>query len=199
MSEIISKKTNFKLRIPFPVTAERYKNASLSEIDFLSEEQAQKLSMWLENPQYFLYCQSLYGVGKSHLASAIAIFFYEKNIPVYMFNEDDLFKMLHAEEQEGRLSSWKLDGICENNIVIWDDFGSTLTHGKNDFKDNEKKVLMFQFINSRYEKKLPTIITSNLTTRELEELINPRISSRIAATENLILEIIGSNKRQEGK
>ena len=199
MSEITPKKTNFKMKIPFPNVGERYKNASLSDVDFLSEPQAKNLSIWLEDPKYFLFCQSLYGVGKSFLSSAIAIFFYEKSIPVYFFNENNLFEILDAEEQEGRLASWKLEGICQNHIVVWDDFGSTLRHGKNDIRDNEKKELMFKFIDSRYEKQLPTIITSNLTIKEICETINPRISSRLAATENLILDIVGPDQRQQGK
>jgi len=191
-------KTSFKVKIPCPVKDERYQDACLSKIEDLTPEQEDNLKKWLSNPKHFLFCHAPFGIGKTYLASAIAMYFFEKNIPVYMFNEVELFKILDSEAHDGQLPSWKLSSICENPIVIWDDFGSTIQKGKNDYKENEKINLMFQFIDERYNSMLPTIVTSNFKIEELSEMINGRIASRLKATENLILEIYGENKRSLG-
>ena len=57
---------------------------------------------------------------------------------------------------------------------------------------------MFQFIDKRYNSTKPTVITTNFSVSQLGEITNQRIASRINAKENLILEIFGEDKRQEG-
>ncbi len=189
---------NNKIKLPYPVKDKRYENASLSKVMDLSSDQAKNLDAWVKNPKHFLFIHADFGVGKTYIAAAIANWRYEKNLHTYYFNEHDIFVDLHALEQDGYKASYKLSDISENEFVIWDDFGSTITNGKNDFKDNDKKNLMFQFIDDRYNSMLPTVITTNFTGIELGAMINKRISSRLLAKENLIIEIFGEEKRQQG-
>lgn len=186
------------VKIPYPMKDLRYKDASLSNFEDLTEEQAKKLTKWFENPKNFLFIHADFGVGKTYLAAAIVNRRYEKNMHTYYFNEYEMFSKLAAMEQEGQSSLGYIQDLCGNEFMIWDDFGSTLTHGKNDFKDNEKKNIMFQFIDERYNSMLPTIITTNYSIEELGDMINPRIRSRLAAKENLVIEIIGDDKRANG-
>lgn len=186
------------VKMPYPLKDLRYKDASLSKFEDLTEEQSENLKKWLDNPRNFLFIHADFGVGKTYLAAAIANRRYEKNLHSYYFTEHELFAKLASVEKEGIDSLTYLQELCGNNFMIWDDFGSTLTHGKNDFKDNEKKVAMFQFIDQRYNDQLPTIITTNYSIHQLNEMVNERIASRLNAKENLILEIIGDDKRASG-
>jgi len=193
-----SETTSFKIKIPHPIKDERYKEASLSKIQDLTTEQAEKLKAWIYDPKHFLFLHSDYGVGKTYIASAIANFFYANYVPTYFFNEHELYAMLKSEETDSRCAYGKLKSICDNDIVVWDDFGSTMQNGKNDFNENAKKNFMFQFIDDRYNSKKPTIITTNFSVSQLAEIVNHRIASRINAKENLIIELFGEDKRQLG-
>lgn len=186
------------IKMPYPLKDLRYKDATLSKFEDLSEDQSSTLMKWLENPKNFLFIHADFGVGKTYLAAAIANRRYEKNLHTYYFNEYEIFSKLSEVEQEGQSALGYIQDLCGNQFMIWDDFGSTLTHGKNDFKDNEKKNIMFQFIDQRYNSMLPTVITTNYSIEELGDMINPRIRSRLAAKENLIIEIIGDDKRASG-
>jgi DNA replication protein DnaC len=187
-----------KITLPCPVRNERYKDACLSKIDFLSIDQMAQLNDWMKNPKKFLYIRSSYGVGKNYLASAIALYYYNLNFHVYFFEEHELFTMLEEEVCDGRKAYGKIDTICENHMVCWNDFGSTIGGTKNNFNDTAKFELMHQFVDTRYNSMMPTIITSNLTYDDFCYTISERTADRLFATENLILEISGPNKRREG-
>ena len=188
------------IKMPYPISHERYKDASLSKCTDLTNEQAERLERWLANPKNFLIIHSTFGVGKTYLGAAIANRRYEKNIHTYYFNENEMFSRLAEMQREGQDPAIYLQGLCKNNnFMIWDDLGSTLTHGKNNFYDDDRKNIMYQFIDERYNSKQPTIITTNYKIHELDSMINPRISSRLLAKENLIIELVGEDKRSLGQ
>jgi len=73
--------------------------------------------------------------------------------------------------------------LIDDDFVMIDDIGST---GLNDWR----KEVIFDAIDERYNNMLPTVITSNFSRHEFERNFHPRLSSRLFAAENTIIEIL---------
>ena len=71
--------------------------------------------------------------------------------------------------------------MLDYDFIMLDDLGSA---GINEWR----KEIIFETIDRRYESENPTVITSNLTRKEILENFGPRTYSRLFAKENLILE-----------
>lgn len=77
--------------------------------------------------------------------------------------------------------------IPKVDLVVWDDIGiKTLTTWEHD--------VLFDIINTRVEKGLSNIYTSNMTPIELKEKLGDRLHSRIIQLSTLI-ELNGKDKR----
>lgn len=86
-----------------------------------------------------------------------------------------------------------LNYYIDHEFLMIDDIGSS---GFNDWR----KEVMFDLIDRRYESRLPTLFSSNLTREDLDKNLGPRAYSRLFSSENLIIEMHNaSDLRQEGK
>ena len=91
------------------------------------------------------------------------VYGYAKEIAWYPEKEESGMREFGARE-----SSWKKQGV-----LIIDDLGAVkLT----DFVKN----ITYYIINEREMRMLPTIITSNFDLNEIDNMIDPRVSSRIS-------------------
>jgi primosomal protein DnaI len=98
-------------------------------------------------------------------------------------NEMDLSKGDYLEH---------LKYMIDDDFLIIDDIGST---GLREWREE----VLFEIINFRYENMKPTVFTSNFTISEFKKLYHPRVSDRLFATENTIIEITdGKSLRSEG-
>lgn len=181
-----------------PFLNTRYQDASLSKVTDFTDEQALQVSEWLKKPKNFLYFHSHPGLGKTYIAAAITNQRFSEGKYCYYFSEDRIFTLLDEFEANYSSASHKMEMICENEFIIWDDMCATLANTKNNFSDAQKKKFIFQFIDSRYTWMLPTIIISNHSPEQIGELVNNRLESRLSAKENLIIELLGEDKRQDG-
>ncbi|HLF28376.1 MAG TPA: ATP-binding protein [Anaerolineae bacterium] len=126
---------------------------------------------YADEPRGWLLIQGGYGVGKTHLAAAIANACLSQSLPVTFLNTPDLLDHLrgafspNAEETYDR----RFDDLRESPLLILDDLGT-----QNATAWAEEKL--FQLLNHRYVAKLPTVITTNLPLDDLD----PRLSSRLA-------------------
>ena len=126
---------------------------------------------YANEPRGWLLIQGSYGVGKTHLAAAIANECLKRNVPVVLLNAPDLLDYLRAafspnvEETFDR----RFDDLREAPLLILDDLGT-----QNATPWAEEKL--FQILNHRYIARLPTVITTNLALEDLD----PRLSSRLA-------------------
>ena len=192
--------------LPHPISDERYRNASLSKITDLTIEQGEKINSWLQKPTNFLFIHSGFGRGKTYIGAAIANRRWERALHSYYFNEYEIFKRLEAMKRENQNPTWYLDELggnrygCCNSFMIWDDFASTISGADNSFEDAWKINLMKHFIDLRYnqEDQAATVITSNYSIEELGDLVDGRVASRLGASENLIIELFGPDKRTQG-
>ncbi len=111
------------------------------------------------------------GLGKTLLSSAIAKRVLERGFSVAY---DSLSNFLRKIEQEhyGRSEGDTVDMLLSADLVILDDMGSEFRSGFNDAQ-------IYDIINSRINYRLPTIVSTNLSYKELNARYNERIVSRL--------------------
>ena len=124
-----------------------------------------------DDPRGWLLVLGGYGVGKTHLAAAIADARLSRGLPVIFMTTPDLLDYLraafnpHVEETYTE----RFEQLLDAPLLILDDLGT-----QNATSWAEEKL--FQLLNHRYIARLPTVITTNLDLDNLD----PRIASRLA-------------------
>ncbi|HBL40785.1 MAG TPA: ATP-binding protein [Ruminococcaceae bacterium] len=139
-----------------------------------------------------LFMHGATGLGKTHLALAIASKAIERGHGVVYASAPNLFTALERERfGKGELPA--LQGLNEDEIenadlLIIDDLGA-------EFSTQFTVSCAYNIINTRMLAQKPTIITTNLTMPEFESKYTQRITSRI--TGNYIsLMFLGHDIRQ---
>jgi len=144
--------------------------------------------MFAADPTNFLVLHGTRGVGKSHLVAAIANKLRDSDedfppIPL-IFVVPELLELLRSGYDNGDYQ--EMLGLCKNvDVLILDDLGTESETGWAFEK-------LFQIINYRYQRQLPTVIVTNCDLNELE----PRLHSRLASDENMVVEVEASDYRQ---
>ena len=123
-------------------------------------------------PSVYMFGET--GLGKTHLSLAIAGKVIEKGYNVIYGSAHNFFNMLEREHF-GR--SENPDGTTEEkllncDLLILDDLGA-------EFVTQYTIAELYNIIDTRLAKDLPTIISSNIKSDELESKYNNRIASRI--------------------
>ena len=126
---------------------------------------------YAEEPRGWLLIQGSYGVGKTHLAAAIANACLERGQPVTFLNAPDLLDYLRAAYGPSVEETYdeRFGELRDTPLLIIDDLGT-----QNATPWAEEKL--FQILNHRYIGRLATVITTN---QSLDD-IDPRLSSRLA-------------------
>ncbi|MFD3622627.1 IS21-like element helper ATPase IstB [Streptomyces sp. NPDC058676] len=94
------------------------------------------------------------GVGKTHIAVALAVAACRAGYSIYFTSLDDMVRQLKAAEDQGRLMS-KLTGYLRPAVLVVDEVGYQPL-------ERAEANLVFQVISKRYEKG-SIILTSNKT------------------------------------
>ena len=191
-----SRQKKFRITNPDlnPFKNTRYESACLSQIDF-DEQQADIISQWLSNPHDFLYIYSDPGVGKTHLTAAITNYFYDLDLPIYYVNEEKLFSELKALMNGGSVE-WKMETVKDSPFLILDDIGCSRSDNEEKGMTIWQKDILFQIIDHRYTKRLPTILVSNYALNELKDIFHERLVSRLESTENITIKLKGHDRRK---
>jgi len=123
-----------------------------------------------ENPRGWLLLMGGYGVGKTHLAAAVAHHWRQKSTKVMFITVPDLLDYLRVTYDPGAGSSFdqRFQAVRKAEYLVLDDLGT-------ENATPWAKEKLFQIIDYRYVTALPTLIT---TASELEQL-NERIRSRV--------------------
>ena len=126
---------------------------------------------YADEPRGWLLIQGGYGVGKTHLAAAIANARLRQGLPVIFLNAPDLLDYLRAAFNPNleETYSQRFEQLLDVPLLILDDLGT-----QNATPWAQEKL--FQLLNHRYLAQLPTVITTNLALDDLD----PRLSSRLA-------------------
>lgn len=134
---------------------------------------ARRCAEYAANPSGWLLLTSKeYGTGKSHLAMAIANAVNGRGGSVYFATTPDLMDDLKATFDGGDDESYaaRFERIRSAGLLVLDDIGA---EKKSDF--NAEKL--FQIINHRYNRALPTVVTANRF-----DTLDGRLRSRLSDT-----------------
>lgn len=131
------------------------------------------------------------GLGKTHLSLAIASKVIDKGYNVlYGCGQD----FLHSIENEhfGRVQdSDTLGAILQADLLILDDLGA-------EYGTEFYVSTIYNIVNTRLNTGRPTIISSNLTVKEIEKKYNRRIVSRLFSSYTC-LRFVGNDVRLQKK
>ena len=133
-----------------------------------------RLREWSIEPDGWIVLTGKHGVGKTHLASAIANVRLHQGDRVAFTTVPDLLDHLRASYNQDSQDSYDqvFRRLLEVQLLILDDLGA---HKSSDWA--EEKI--YQLINHRYLARSWTVITMNGKPSELE----PRLASRLTFTE----------------
>lgn len=84
-------------------------------------------------------------------------------------------------EKKGGNYNEEIKFMMDDDLIIYDDLGSS---GVNEWREE----CLFSFIDFRYQKSLPTILTSNFSKEKIQEKFQERMYSRIFDKKNTILD-----------
>jgi len=133
-----------------------------------------------QNPEGWLFFHGNCGVGKTHLAAAVANHVIsQRHVGVYFRVVPDLLDQLRAtfDPQHGVAYDDRFQQIKNAGLLVLDDLGTEQTTPW----ASEK---LYQLINHRYNEQLPTVVTSNqdftrIEQRILSRLLDTRLSEYI--------------------
>jgi len=115
------------------------------------------------------------GTGKTHLTAAIANYLmFEKAIPVKFGNVTALLGEIKNSysNEESASESELINVLSKVRLLIIDDLGK---EKRTEWSNN----IIYTIINNRYENYKPTIVTTNLSIKELENQIGDASVSRL--------------------
>lgn len=140
------------------------------------------------SPSGWLILHGGYGVGKTHLAAAVAHECISRNEYIIFTTVPDLLDHLRSSYAADAETSYdqRFEQMRNVRILVLDDLG---TESGTEWAQEK----LYQLIDHRYNNKLPTIITTNLPLAGIE----PRISSRMLDVNlSLVLSINVPDFRQ---
>ena len=132
-------------------------------------------------------------MGKTHLSIAIACAAIEKEYDVLYLPFHSLISNLEAARFGKGSEDYRLllEPISESELLLLDDLGT-------EFSTSFSSAVLYDIINVRQLKSLPTIISTNLTTAEISSRYGERISSRLLGCYRVI-PFMGSDIRLQKK
>jgi DNA replication protein DnaC len=140
--------------------------------------QAQKFTA---SPHGWLVLMGTYGCGKTHLAAAIANTCVEYGMSTLFLTVPDLMDWLRNSYDAADTNfEERFDEIRNVGLLVLDDLGSQNTTKW----ANEK---LFQIIDHRYVRKLPMVVTTNLSLEDLDDRIRSRLQDPDLCTNVRIL------------
>ena len=135
------------------------------------------------------------GTGKTHISTAIAKEVIEKGYEVIYDSTQNIISAFEADKfKSGYNTSYepKGDKYLECDLLILDDLGT-------EFSNQFTVTCLYNLLNTRLNKGLSTVISTNLSPAELSEKYEDRIYSRIIGADSRILLFSGKDRRINGK
>ncbi|MBR3767685.1 MAG: ATP-binding protein [Clostridia bacterium] len=129
------------------------------------------------------------GLGKTHLSLSIAGEVIKKGYSVLYNSAQNIFNTLQKERFGKSDTGGAFEAmVLECDLLVIDDLGA-------EFFTQFTNAALYNIINTRINMCLPTIISTNLTLSEIENIYSTRISSRLIG-EYAVLNFSGNDIRQ---
>lgn len=172
----------------------RYKDATLSNLRF-SKDDCSRLVEWIKKPHHekrILLILGGPGTGKTYFAAAMVDYLQNQKFNFRYFTDSDFIKNLKMVMQEGHDTKYEIERLSDSaDIFILDDVGS--------IRLTEWEIEQIHcLIDTRYKNQLPLVLISNFTHEQFKDKFEPRLVSRLFASENTVLIIHGDDLRQQG-
>lgn len=153
---------------------------------------------WLSgkmNPKNWLLILGQVGLGKSKLATAICTAYNRVNYSPYSFENTRKWRMYSALQC---VSAMKIESetneysrLLKCSKLFIDDIG---TEPDYQMVFGNKRNCIQEILYSRYDRNLPTIITSNLTIEQLEKQYGLRVLDRLKE-KSVLISLVGESLR----
>lgn len=129
------------------------------------------------------------GLGKTHLSLSIAGEVIAKGYGIIYNSAQNIFNELQKERFGKADTNGEYEAmVLECDLLVIDDLGA-------EFSTQFTNAALYNIINTRINSALPTIISTNLDFKGIEERYTRRISSRLIG-EYAALNFIGADVRQ---
>ena len=130
------------------------------------------------------------GTGKTHISTSIAKVLIEKGVEVLYDSAQNIVSAFEKDKFRSGYGAYEPEGnkYLECELLILDDLGT-------EFITQFTVSCLYNLLNTRMNKGLSTVISTNLSPAELSEKYEDRIYSRIVGQESRILLFKGKDKR----
>lgn len=136
-----------------------------------------------------LFMQGATGLGKTHLSLAIANFIINRGYNVIYASAPNILSRLEKEHFKHDLNDDETERcLVDCDILILDDLGT-------EFQTNFSNATIYNIINSRIMYQKPTIISTNLSIKEIQSSYSKRLVSRIMGNYKRLF-FLGNDIRQ---
>ena len=133
------------------------------------------------------------GTGKTHLSTAIAKTVIEAGYEVIYDSAQNIMSAFEEDKFRSGFGPYepKATKYLECDLLIIDDLGT-------EFISSFTLSALYNLLNSRMNKSLPTVISTNLDRSSLEKIYEDRIFSRIIGQDTFQLTFVGPDRRIDG-
>lgn len=164
----------------------RYRNAHISKV-MLTKDQIDSIFRWLQNGKNMIFFQGVPGTGKTYFCCAVANYLLEEKKEVQYLNIRRFYEAIQKAIAEGRNQYAEIKKFTEKKYLIIDDLGASTN-------SEWQKEILLDMVDQRYSSQQPTIITTNLTNKELYNSLSERTARRLLSKENLNIVVGESGK-----
>ena len=137
-----------------------------------------------------LIMQGATGLGKTHLSLAIANEVLQKGFGVVYCSVNNLITKLENEHFGREETGDSADLLESCDLLILDDLGT-------EFRSSFSVATVYNIVNTRLLLRKPTIISTNLSIRELQERYSDRFASRITGSYVRLMFVGHDNRMQK--
>ena len=131
------------------------------------------------------------GTGKTHISTSIAREIIEQGYDVLYDSAQNIIADFTDDQYRRSASEPKADKYLECDLLIIDDLGA-------EFSNQMTVSILYNLLNTRGNKGLATIISTNLSAKELAARYEGRIYSRIVGSDYTPLFFTGKDHRIGG-
>ncbi|MGI5959044.1 MAG: ATP-binding protein [Massiliimalia sp.] len=130
------------------------------------------------------------GLGKTHLSLAIAEEVIRKGYSVLYGSAQDFFSRIQNEYfGKGKDGADTMQDILQADLLILDDLGA-------EYESSFSASAFYNIVNGRLNQNRPTIISTNLSVKEIESRYTDRVLSRLMALYQTV-KFVGKDIRQQ--